>query len=216
MGAKSVIAFWYKKLNFPSKYDGEFYRALEEIEIPADSKLEDYDPKCEDGKRNLLAYLYFCEELKRRYEEKGIGEDILMDTLSDLVVWTDVWSELKGELWLGELYSEENDSAHAIEAFEMTQHLTGVDSLWHSWAGAAKEQEQLFDTVYRAKPEKTYRTRAGVEEIRFEDGMPRRYTGNWFGKGLLCSVDLDADFVKSINLTPFSTVQEAVDAAFAK
>ncbi len=28
--------------------------------------------------------------------------------------------------------------------------------------------------------------------------------------------DLDADFVKSINLTPFSTVQEAVDAAFAK
>ena len=98
-------------------------------------------------------------------------------------------------LWLGELYSEENDSAHAIEAFEMTQRLTGVDSLWHTWAGAAKEQEQLFDTVYRAKPEKTYRTRAGVEEIRFENGMPRRYTGNWFGKGLLCSVDLDADFV---------------------
>ncbi|MBQ3134371.1 MAG: DUF5596 domain-containing protein [Oscillospiraceae bacterium] len=104
MGTKSVIAFWYKKLNFPARYDAEFYRALEEIEIPADSKLEDYDPKCGDGKRNLLAYLYFCEELKRRYEEKEIGEDILLDTLSDLVVWTDVWSELKGELWLSELY----------------------------------------------------------------------------------------------------------------
>ncbi|MBQ3556303.1 MAG: DUF5596 domain-containing protein [Oscillospiraceae bacterium] len=104
MGTKSVIAFWYKKLNFPARYDAEFYRALEEIEIPADSRLEDYDPKCGDGKRNLLAYLYFCEELKRRYEEKGIGADILLDTLSDLVVWTDVWSELKGELWLSELY----------------------------------------------------------------------------------------------------------------
>jgi len=104
VGTKSVIEFWYKKLNFPSKYDEEFYRALEEIVIPADSKLEDYDPRCEDGKRNLLAYLYFCEELKRRYEEKGIGEDVLLDTLSDLVVWTDVWSDLKGELWLGELY----------------------------------------------------------------------------------------------------------------
>lgn len=104
METKLIIEYWYKKLNFPARYDAEFYRALEEIEIPADSKLEDYDPKCEDGKRNLLAYLYFCEGLKRRYEEKGIGEDILMDTLSDLVVWTDVWSELKGELWLGELY----------------------------------------------------------------------------------------------------------------
>lgn len=104
MKTKSIIEFWYKKLNFPAKYDEEFYRALEEIEIPPDSRLEDYDPKCEDGKRNLLAYLYFCEELKRRYEEKGIGEDILLDTLSDLVVWTETWSELKGQLWLSELY----------------------------------------------------------------------------------------------------------------
>lgn len=104
MGTKSVIEFWYKKLNFPSKYDEEFYRALEDIEIPADSRLEEYDTKCEDGRRNLLTYLYFCEELKRRYEEKGIGEDVLLDTLSDLVVWTDVWTELKGELWLSELY----------------------------------------------------------------------------------------------------------------
>ena len=104
MSTKAVIERWYKTLGFDKKYDGEFYRALEEIEIPADSKLEDYDPKCEDGKRNLLAYLYFCVALKCRYEEKGISEAILLDTLSDLVVWTDVWSELKGELWLSELY----------------------------------------------------------------------------------------------------------------
>lgn len=104
METKSIIEFWYKKLNFPKRYDGEFYRALEEIDIPADSRPEEYDVTCEDGKRNLLAYLYFCEELRRRYEEKGIAEDVLLDTLSDLVVWTDVWTELKGELWLSELY----------------------------------------------------------------------------------------------------------------
>ena len=97
--------------------------------------------------------------------------------------------------WLGELYSEENDSAHAIEAFEMTQKLTGVNSHRHAWAGAAKEQEQMFDASYRTKPEKTFRTRAGADEIHFENGLPRRYQGNWFGKGLLCSADLNADFV---------------------
>lgn len=87
------------------------------------------------------------------------------------------------------------ESAHAVEAFEMAQKLTGVDSLFHAWAGTAKEQEQRYDTYYRTKPEKTYRTRAGAEEIRYDNGMPRRYTGNWFGKGLLCSADLDADFL---------------------
>lgn len=101
---RPTIEFWYKKLNFPRRYDGEFYRALDEIEISADSTLESYDTACEDGKRNLLAFLYFCQNLQRRYAEKGIGEDILLDTLSDLVVWTETWSELKGELWLGELY----------------------------------------------------------------------------------------------------------------
>ncbi len=104
MRTASIIEFWYKKLNFPPRYDEEFYCALNEIELPDDSTLENYDLKCEDGKRNLLSFLYFCEELKHRYEEKGIGEDVLLDTLSDLVVWTEVWSELKGELWLGELH----------------------------------------------------------------------------------------------------------------
>lgn len=104
MDTRPIIEFWYEKLNFPQRYDGEFYRALEEIEIPADSTLATYDVTCQDGKRNLLSFLYFCEDLKRRYGEKGISEDILLDTLSDLVVWTETWSELKGQLWLNELY----------------------------------------------------------------------------------------------------------------
>ncbi len=104
MDTRPIIEFWYKKLNFPQRYDSEFYRALEEIEIPADSTLAAYDVTCQDGRRNLLSLLYFCQDLKQRYVEKGIGEDILLDTLSDLVVWTDVWSELKGQLWLNELY----------------------------------------------------------------------------------------------------------------
>ena len=44
-----------------------------------------------------------CEALKERYDEKGIGEDIFYDTIGDIVTWTKTWSDLKGELYLGEL-----------------------------------------------------------------------------------------------------------------
>ena len=44
-----------------------------------------------------------CETLKARYAEKGIDEKILLDTLSDIGIWLDTWTEIKGELYLGEL-----------------------------------------------------------------------------------------------------------------
>ena len=34
-----IIEFWYRKLGFPKQCDGEFCRALEEFEIPADSNI---------------------------------------------------------------------------------------------------------------------------------------------------------------------------------
>ena len=37
------------------------------------------------------------------YQEKGIEESVLMDTLSDLPHWLKTWSDLKGCLYLGEL-----------------------------------------------------------------------------------------------------------------
>ena len=38
-----------------------------------------------------------------RYKEKGISEDIFLDNLGDIKAWLDVWSELKGEMFLGEV-----------------------------------------------------------------------------------------------------------------
>ena len=100
---KQICEKWYRKLNFPAHYDQEFYRALEEVSIPSESTFESYDLKETNGKKNLLSYLYFCEALSERYKEKGIPEQILLDTLGDLVIWTNVWSDIKGELYLGEL-----------------------------------------------------------------------------------------------------------------
>ena len=31
-----------------------------------------------------------------------LTEKILVDTMTDIVRWTDIWTDLKGELWLGE------------------------------------------------------------------------------------------------------------------
>ncbi len=100
---KSIILDWYNKLPFDKKYDVEFYRAIDEIYVDEAWRIEDYDQKCENGKQNLLAYLYFLDEMKRRYLDLGISEEIFLDSAEDIVRWCDAWSETKGELYLGEL-----------------------------------------------------------------------------------------------------------------
>jgi len=100
---KPIIEKWYHALSFPKKYDSEFYSALNSIKIHDFDNIENYDVNCIDGKRNFLSFLYFCEDTASKYKDLGIDESVLIDTLSDLVIWTDVWSELKGELYLGEL-----------------------------------------------------------------------------------------------------------------
>lgn len=103
MQTAPVIEKWYKRLNFHSKYDAEFYEALHTIAIPAETDISNYNLDCTDGKKNLLAFLYMCEALEKKYAEHGIGQEILLDTLSDIVRWCDEWSEIKGELYLGEI-----------------------------------------------------------------------------------------------------------------
>jgi len=103
MSTKAIIKKWYEALEFPKEYDGEFYEALESIEVPEGITLDDYRSASTDGKRNLLTFLYFCEEVEKRGEERGIPREILTDTLKDLVIWTENYTGLKGELYLGQL-----------------------------------------------------------------------------------------------------------------
>lgn len=103
MKTAPIIEKWYKRLNFSSKYDAEFYEALRTIKIPEDTSIKNYNLECTDGKKNLLAFLYMCEALQKKYAEHGISEEILLDTLSDIVRWCDEWSQIKGELYLGEI-----------------------------------------------------------------------------------------------------------------
>ena len=100
---KDIIVKWYQKLHFPPQFDRDFEKMVETVDIPTDTCIETYDLNCPDGSKNLLSFLYMCEETERRYREKGIGEDILMDTLQDIVRWTENWSIVKGTLCLYEL-----------------------------------------------------------------------------------------------------------------
>ena len=101
--AKEIVKKWYTRLRFPKIYDKEFYSALDSMKVTDAMTVERYDKDSKDGAKNLIYYLYFCEELSRKYAALGIPEDVLLDTLGDLVVWTKTWTNVKGTLHLGEL-----------------------------------------------------------------------------------------------------------------
>lgn len=103
MNTRAICEKWYKRLGFPAEYDAAFYAALGRIEVLPSATVYEYDLGSEDGLSNLLHFLYFCEALEERYRAAGIGEEVLLHTLRDLVIWTDIWSREKGALHLGEL-----------------------------------------------------------------------------------------------------------------
>ena len=94
---KEIIKKWYNRLPFPESYDEAFNQLLESSNLKpiafADYKEENYT-KAE----NLLLFLYFCEDLQKKYHEKGINDVIFYDTIEDIVRWTEVYYGLHGEL----------------------------------------------------------------------------------------------------------------------
>ena len=94
---------WYLKLGFPNKYNKDFYRALDRINVSDNVTVESFGEGTEDGERNLITYLSLCEGVAEKYREAGIPEDILIDTLYDIVRWCESYTAIKGRLYLGEI-----------------------------------------------------------------------------------------------------------------
>lgn len=99
-GVTAIIEKWYRALNFPVWYDEEFNAMLSEVKISDTITIDKYDVNEKDGRRNLLSYLYMCEDLESEYKKRGIPNDILMDTLKDVVEWAEISTKDKGELCL--------------------------------------------------------------------------------------------------------------------
>lgn len=100
---KTIIRKWADKLGILKDYRWELEKALAVTPISDAIAMETYNIDEQDGKRNLLSILFMCEELEKKYAQKGIEERILLDTLSDISIWLDTWSDLKGEMYLSEL-----------------------------------------------------------------------------------------------------------------
>lgn len=97
---KQIIRKWYKKLGFPTEWEFEFENLLESVKLYS-CTLEEYNDK-EDLARNLPMFLYFCEDVEKRYKELGIPEKVLLHTLSDILLWTEMFKSIYGTLGLQE------------------------------------------------------------------------------------------------------------------
>ena len=101
-GVKEIIKKWYSRLGLPKCFSKEFGSALATLSVSDAITAKDYDYTRAPSKRNLLSLLYMCDEVEKKYAELKIPENILLDTLDDLRIYTEEWSTVKGELCLGE------------------------------------------------------------------------------------------------------------------
>jgi len=97
---KKVIKKWYQLLRFPESWEADFDTLLEQKNV-VPCTIDKYKFG-QDPQRDLIMYLYFCEELKNTYAQRNIPDDVLYDTLSDLLIWAEVYYEVNGRIGLSE------------------------------------------------------------------------------------------------------------------
>lgn len=83
---KLIAEKWYKLLEVPREFDESFAQLLKNEGGFTEMKFEDFDREANKDKyaRNVIWALYFCEEVSQKYKEKGIPEEIMLDTLFDI------------------------------------------------------------------------------------------------------------------------------------
>lgn len=97
---KKVIKKWYRLLDFPKSWEPDFDRLLQQKELsPCTIDQYQFD---QDPQMDLIMYLYFCENLRNTYKQRQIPDEILYDTLSDLLIWAEVYYDVNGKIGLSE------------------------------------------------------------------------------------------------------------------
>jgi len=104
----NILRKWYQTLGFSSQYDAAFEAGLSNSEFSLG------DAFGSNPYENFFIALYRCEKLEQQYAQREIPRQILLDTLSDLVVWTDVHYGLTGKLGLAEPSWLENHLAFGL------------------------------------------------------------------------------------------------------
>ncbi len=99
---KKLAKKWYDKIGFPKEFDEGFDKLLSEENDLLCIKFEEYDiseNKDCHGK-NLIMFLYFCEELYEKYKALGIPDDIFYMTIGDFAVSVKRWFKMTGNIGL--------------------------------------------------------------------------------------------------------------------
>lgn len=99
---QEIIQKWYKELDFSPLYTEEFYKCLQNVDVSDLTDFSSYDYKNNSSQKNLLACLYFCEQLEKEYQQVGIPRQILLDSLQDLVLWNDTYYQVHNSIGLTE------------------------------------------------------------------------------------------------------------------
>ncbi|MBQ7399397.1 MAG: DUF5596 domain-containing protein [Clostridia bacterium] len=100
---RDIIEKYYKLSGFPAEYDREFYEALDKYDISPDIEIETYDKKETDPMKNLLSYLYLCDKLKKRFEDRNIPEEFFFPVVEEIKKWTFTHISFSGSLGLSEV-----------------------------------------------------------------------------------------------------------------
>jgi len=93
---------WYHILGFSNAFDAEFDVILNATDVSDLSNFSAYDYKNNIPQKNLIACLYFCEKLQEDYQNREISQEILIDSLQDLVLWNQSYYDIHGKMGLTE------------------------------------------------------------------------------------------------------------------
>ena len=94
-----IIRKWYEKLGFPAHFDELFEDSLKRHTLPDDMTLARYSELVasdKDVEENFLILLFLLEELQQWFHNRGISDEIFMDTMKDLILWAEDYHKQSG------------------------------------------------------------------------------------------------------------------------
>ena len=95
----AIVRKWYEKLEFPAQFDELFEDSLKRNTLPDDMKLSRYSELVGIEKNvevNFLVLLYLLEELEQWFKDRGVSEEIFLDTMKDLILWAEDYHKQSG------------------------------------------------------------------------------------------------------------------------
>lgn len=201
---KNVIKKWYDTLGFPKEWDTAFQKLLESEDL-SPCNIEEYN-ETGDAAYNLMMYLFFCENLCEKYRNMQIPEKILLDTLSDIVIWAKVHYDIHGSLGLSETSWLKRHLTMKLFRLGRLQFCMADGELeMHIAKGEALLPEQCMASIYQA--EQFFAT-------YFPDFIYDKYTcHSWMlDDTLLCFLNEDSNIIKFMRMFEIKS-REKSDAA---